>query len=201
MSLWLNGLKLKKKKDTLQTSCVHCCRLTRVDAVCLHLYYFQTFVNLSEINCSQPESERNCLETSCIPLSNLCDHHVFESHHPETEGGARSTSGRVGRQMQTFQWDDPASSNFFFPLVLVRLFSYFTLAPINRIIRLLYFPSSDSQFFMAHLVCNSVLTLFQQQHATFSRQALIDPLYTVWPAPNKAKKTQLETSLRKMWNI
>lgn len=99
----IQGVEVKKKKKTLQTSCVPCCRLTRIDAVCLHRYYFQTFVNLSEINCSQPESERNCLETSCIPLGNLCDHHVFESHHPETEGGARSTSGRVGRQMQTFQ--------------------------------------------------------------------------------------------------
>lgn len=74
------------EKKTLQTSCVHCCRLTRIEAVSLHLYYFQTFVNLAEINCSQPESERNCLETSCVPLGNLCNHHVFESHHPETEG-------------------------------------------------------------------------------------------------------------------
>lgn len=161
MSLWLNGLKLKKKKkDTLQTSCVHCCRLTRVDAVCLHLYYFQTFVNLSEINCSQPESERNCLETSCIPLSNLCDHHVFESHHPETEGGARSTSGRVGRQMQTFQWDDPASSNFFFPLVLVRLFSYF-------------YPGTNQQNYQTSVFSLFWLTIF---YGSFSLQFSLNPV-------------------------
>lgn len=95
-------------------------------AVCIYeCSYLQAITNLSESDCSQSESQRDCLETACLPAGGRC---TLSSCNRKVEGVACLVTATTCSQWSCVDVQSQATRQFL--LVVMRLSPYSICTPV-----------------------------------------------------------------------